>query len=186
MEKGVACTGHFSRQAATLKHMAGSTNKTDVNCPDSGQASPTQSIAQLGAICASSDDAVLILDPSGKVACLNVAAERMLGYASSELAGQSPAVLAPLDCLDEYKDILERAVRGKCIADFETVHLAKDSRRIEVSLSAFPAVDREGPISAIRIVLHDITERKVCERALIASERFFTSTADVHWDRPGR
>jgi PAS domain S-box-containing protein len=132
--------------------------------------------AYLAAIVASSDDAIVAKDLDGVIQSCNAAAERLFGYASSELIGQSVRILIPSDRQSEEDDILARIRRGERVDHFETVRLAKDGQPIEISLTVSPIRDASGTIVGVSKVARDITERKRAAAALAAQQEWFRVT----------
>jgi len=59
----------------------------------------------------------------------------LFGYGASEIVGRPVTILVPPEHQDEERQILERLRHGERIDHFETVRLAKDGRRIDVSLT---------------------------------------------------
>jgi len=66
---------------------------------------------------------------------------------------------------------LERLRRAERIEHFETVRVAKDGRRIDISLTVSPVRDANGKIFAASKVARDITQRKQAEIALREADR---------------
>src|SRR4051812_49311528 len=94
--------------------------------------------ARLAAIVESSEDAIIAKDLNGVVTNWNAAAERMYGYSAAEMIGAPLARLIPSDRMDEEREIIARIKCGEKIGHFETVRLAKDGRRIDVSVTVSP------------------------------------------------
>src|ERR1700745_1361195 len=79
-------------------------------------------------------------------------------------------MILPPELRDEEKKILETARAGGHISQFETVRVAKTGKRINVSLTISPIKDSSGRIVGVSGIARDITERKLAEEALRASE----------------
>ncbi|HEV8481522.1 MAG TPA: PAS domain S-box protein [Candidatus Eisenbacteria bacterium] len=122
------------------------------------------------AIVESSDDAIISKDLAGHITSWNPGAQRLYGYTAEEVVGRSIEVLIPSDCPNDFPNIMERLRRGERIEHYETVRVAKDGRRIDVSLTISPLRDAEGKIIGASKIARDITERKRTEAALRASE----------------
>ncbi len=120
--------------------------------------------ARLAAIVASADDAIVSKLLDGRIMSWNRAAEAMFGYAEAEVLGKSITVIIPPDRLSEEEVILSRLKRGEAIQHFETVRVAKDGRRISISLTVSPIRDHEGRIVGASKVARDITRQKQWER----------------------
>lgn len=119
--------------------------------------------AHLAAIVASSDDAIAGKDLTGRVTSWNAGATRMYGYAAEEMIGQSIRKIIPPELQGDEDEILARIRRGERIEHFETVRVAKDGRRIDVSLTVSPIHDAVGRVVGASKVARDISERKRAE-----------------------
>src|SRR5438874_2712448 len=87
----------------------------------------TEQLAQrLGAIVASSGDAIVSQDLDGIIKTWNPGAEWLFGYTAEEVIGKPITLLIPMDRHSEESDILSRIRRGECIDHYETVRQRKD------------------------------------------------------------
>ena len=120
----------------------------------------------LAAIVDSSEDAIISKNLHSIVTSWNSAAERIFGYTSDEMVGQSIARLFPPDRLSEEPAILERIGRGERVDHFETVRVHKDGTALEVSLTISPVRDTQGVIVGASKIARDITEQKRSIRKL--------------------
>lgn len=126
--------------------------------------------AHLAAIVESSDDAIIGMDVNGVITSWNRGAERIFGYASAEMVGQTIRQLLPADVQSEPNFILDRIRRGQSVDRFETRRLTRDGRVIDVSITASPIRDASGAVVGVAKLARDITEAKQAEAELIASE----------------
>ena len=69
------------------------------------------------------------------------------------------------------RDILAALRRGEQVEHFETIRVAKDGRRVAVSLMVSPIRDPSGRIVGASKIARDITARQCAEQALQASEK---------------
>jgi len=120
--------------------------------------------ARLAAIVTSSDDAIISKSLDGRITSWNAAATRIFGYQASEMVGQSITRIIPPELHDDEKRILATLARGERIDHYETVRVAKDGRRIEMSLTVSALRDRFGKVIGASKVGRDISERKQAER----------------------
>jgi PAS domain S-box-containing protein len=118
----------------------------------------------LAAIVVSSDDAIISKTLDGVVTSWNGGATRIFGYEPSEMIGQSILRLIPPELHGEESEILARLQRGERIDHYETIRVAKDGRRIDVSLTVSPLRDRSGKVVGASKVGRDISERKRAEK----------------------
>jgi PAS domain S-box-containing protein len=121
---------------------------------------------RLAALVASSDDAIVGKDLNLIVTSWNSGAERIFGYTAEEMIGTSIMRLIPPDRLEEETEILSRIRRGQRSDHFETVRLAKDGRRLDLSMTISPIMDASGHVIGASKVARDISERKKAEEAL--------------------
>ena len=121
---------------------------------------------QLAAIVASSDDAIIGKNLNSIITSWNFGAERIFGYTADEMIGTSIMRLIPTDRQDEELEILSRIRRGERFEHFETIRLAKDGRKLNVSITVSPIKDSIGHVVGASKVARDITERKKVEEAL--------------------
>jgi signal transduction histidine kinase len=63
-----------------------------------------------------------------------------------------------------HTSLFEQIGRGERVSRLEAVNLTKDGRRIDVSLTVSPIVDRNGRIFSASTIAHDVTERKLLDR----------------------
>jgi PAS domain S-box-containing protein len=130
-----------------------------------------QDQSKLAAIVESSDDAIVSKTLDGIVQSWNGGAQRLFGYVPSEIVGQSITLIIPPERLDEERDILARLCRGERVDHFETVRVAKDGRRIDISLTISPIRDASGRVVGASKVARDITEKKKAEEVLRETDR---------------
>ncbi len=132
----------------------------------------------LGAITNSAQDAIIMMDPQGKISFWNPAAEKILGYTKNEVSGKNlHQLIAPekymashLKAFSEFHKTGQGNAVGKNI---ELQAIRKDGTEIEVelSLSAVKIGDAWNAVGLIR----DITERKSIEHKLKESESLHRS-----------
>ena len=121
---------------------------------------------RLAAIVASSDDAIIGKDLDGIITSWNFGAERIFGYTADEMIGTSILRLIPSDRQDEEQEILSHIRRGERVDHFETIRIAKDGGRLNLSITVSPIKDSAGHVVGASKVARDITERKQAEAAL--------------------
>jgi len=122
------------------------------------------------AIVESCEDAIASVTLDGVIESWNRGAQRIFGYAESEIVGKPVNILVPPERPDEENKILETLKAGGRIDQFETVRVTKTGERINVSLSISPIKDLTGKIVGFSGISRDITERKRAEEALRESE----------------
>ena len=122
------------------------------------------------AVIESSDDAIASGTFDGIIVSWNTGAQKIYGYTEAEAVGKPISMLVPPELPDEENKILETLKSGDRIEHFETVRVTKTGKRINVSLTISPIKDSTGRTVGISGIARDITERKLAEEALRASE----------------
>ena len=130
-------------------------------------------LSHLSAIVESAGDAIISKRLDGRITSWNKGAERVYGYAASEVIGRPITILFPLDRHREAGEILERIKRRKFVEHHESVRVRKDGRLINISLTVSPIKDRQGKVTGASEIARDITERKQAEEALRESEAHY-------------
>ncbi|MBW4494925.1 MAG: PAS domain S-box protein [Oscillatoria princeps RMCB-10] len=125
-----------------------------------------EELSRLASIVESSDDAIVGKTLDGVIVSWNAGAEKIYGYATSEVKGRSSSVLAPPDHEDEMPQILERIKQGGRLEHYETLRLRKDGQSINVALTISPIFDAAGRVTGVSTIARDITDRKRIEAAL--------------------
>jgi PAS domain S-box-containing protein len=101
----------------------------------------------------------------GLITSWNEGAARIFGYEASEMIGQSIIKIIPEDLRDEEVEIIAKVRKGERVTHYETQRVTKDNRRIDVSLTVSPVMDRSGTIIGASKVARDISSRKHAEEA---------------------
>ena len=135
---------------------------------------------RLSAIINTTVDGIIVIDGRGRVESLNPAAERLFGYAESEVVGRNVSMLMPSPFHEEHDQYLERyqttgraaiigtgrGVRGK----------RKDGTIFPLHLSVGEMlIEGERKFTG---VLHDLTSRVELEERLRASEAKWRAVID--------
>jgi PAS domain S-box-containing protein len=150
---------------------------------DTTERKNTEQIAShLAAIVESSDDAIISKTVEGIILTWNKGAERIFGYTSQEVIGKSVLILIPPEKADEEPIILDKLKRGERIDHYETIRVAKNGSRLNISLTISPIRDGNGQIVAVSKIARDITEQKRIENEreqLLVREQLARSQAET-------
>ena len=111
-----------------------------------------------------SREAIVTHQLDGSITAWNQSAERIFGYTSKEMIGQSVEKLVPVGNSDQFS-LLAEVRRGKTIEDFRTQRKHKDGRMIDVSLAGSPIRDQMGRVVGVLCISLDIGERIRLDRA---------------------
>ncbi len=137
-----------------------------VYCDRTEQKRAEEKALQLASIVESSDDAIISMTPEGIILSWNAGAQKVYGYSSQQMNGQSILVLAAPDRKEEMLENLVKTRNGEELGHFETSHLHKDGRRIDVALTISPLKNLQGTIIGASMIARNIMRRKKAERAL--------------------
>src|SRR6266536_3951581 len=150
----------------------GSYRMPDPHYDDQREAELSRS--RLAAIVDSSDDVIISKTLDGIITSWNRAAERLFGWTAAEAIGQHITLIVPDDRRAEEEEVLAKLRRGERVDHFETVRVAKDGQRREVSITVSPVTDAAGRIVGASKIARDVTERRRLEEeraSLLAREQ---------------
>lgn len=140
-------------------------------------------------ICATTQDAILMMDSAGRIIFWNNAAEKIFGYAAEEALGKELHTLIVPERFREafYKNIPAFVATGQGAIIGKTVELAafgKNRAEFPVELSV-SAAKLDGQWHAVGFI-RDISERKQAGRALQHANRAFKtlSACNPNWCMP--
>ena len=128
----------------------------------------------------SSIDAIMSTDENGTVLSWNEAAEKLFGYKSLEIIGESASILGSggSEMIEEQAEVLAKLNSGKSFS-YETERKHKDGSKIFVHVSAFPiSDDRKGHFKHGAII-RDITANVVANRELSKSENLLKEAQNI-------
>ena len=118
------------------------------------------------------DHAVFLLDDEGRVASWNAAAERLTGHSADDVVGQDAACFFTED--DRALGLPQRALSMAAAGRFEAEgwRLRKDGGRFFAHAVIDPIVE-DGQVIGYAQILRDVSERRLRDEALLASEQRF-------------
>src|SRR4051794_29052014 len=117
-------------------------------------------LQRMAALVEFSEDPIIGLTLDGLVTDWNPAAERLYGYSTEEMLGASVAVLVPPELHGRTGNLLGKVAAGEAVKQLDTQRMAKDGRRIDVSISMTPMRNAAGTIVGAAAFTRDITERR--------------------------
>ena len=134
-----------------------------------------------------SNDAIMTKTLDGTVLTWNPAAERMFGYAASEMVGQKLLKILPSDRVHEEDFILSQVAAGQRVDHFRTQRRRKDGQLIDISVTISPIRDAQGQVVAASGIARDITAQLQAERQIAQYKALIDSSEDaiVSKDRSG-
>ncbi|MGD1714024.1 PAS domain S-box protein [Dapis sp. BLCC M172] len=121
---------------------------------------------RLASIVESSNDAIIGNTLAGIIHSWNSGAEEIYGYSISEVKGHSISMLAVPERPNEIPRILANITAGIGIDNYETVHLRKDGKHINVALTISPIKDTQNNVIGVSTIARDISDRKQVEQSL--------------------
>ncbi len=131
--------------------------------PNSLQLLPEQKQAMLAAIVATSDDAIISKTLDGMITSWNKSAERMFGYSEAEVLGKHISLIIPTDHIPEEQYIISEVSGGNKVDHFQTVRVAKNGDKVEISLSVSPIIDESGKVIGASKIARDIGAQLAAE-----------------------
>ncbi|HEV8384160.1 MAG TPA: PAS domain S-box protein [Candidatus Acidoferrales bacterium] len=145
---------------------------TDVSATKRALGALEVSEEQLRSVVQTANDAIISADHQGQITYFNSAAERIFGYAATEVIGEPLTVLMPKRFHDGHRAGFARYLStGKAHVVGKTVELAgrrKDGTEFPLELSLAEWKTKDGVF--FTGILSDITERKRAEDALLKTK----------------
>jgi PAS domain S-box-containing protein len=105
-------------------------------------------------------------DTTSHITFANSAVKHIYGYEPEEIIGSSFRDLIAPERVKKDLKIFQRLMAGESVLYYETVHITKDGRRINVLVNAIARRDEAGNIIGTTGTTTDITERKQSEQIL--------------------
>jgi PAS domain S-box-containing protein len=146
------------------------TDKPTPALPAEGERELFHERALLAAIVDSSDDAIVSKTLEGRILSWNRGATRLFGWEPHEVIGKPVTIIIPPELHAEERQILEKLRHGERIEHFDTVRVAKDGRRLAISLTVSPVRSPDGTVIGASKIARDVSERKLAEERLHASQ----------------
>jgi len=125
-------------------------------------------------------DGIITINAAGTMELVNAAAERLFGYSPGELIGHNVNMLMPPPERDQHDAYLTRYLRTRerqvVGAGREVLGQRKDGSLTPLYLSVGEITTGDSP--RFTGILHDISERKRAEQALVESEQRYRSVVN--------
>ena len=119
------------------------------------------------------ENMVCTLDLDGRFMSINPAGERVTGYSADELIGVTAAELVPPEHREAAIERFRRRLRGDSVeTPDESVLLRRDGTRAPIEVTSTLVYDGDRP-AGVLAVIHDISEWKYAQEALLLSETRF-------------
>lgn len=126
-----------------------------------------EAVRHLSAIVQSSSDAIIGAATDGTILSWNNAAERLFGFAATEVMGRHTRILAGSPAAEQEMATHQRRLAlGERIQNVETVRRHSDGSLLDVSITLSPVYDDDGSTSGFSAIIRDDSARKQVERAL--------------------
>jgi PAS domain S-box-containing protein len=154
----------------------------DISARKSAEESLMAEEKRVLAITEAAQDAILMIDPEGKISFLNQAAEDMFGYSHDEMIGKSlDLLIAPERYHKDFEEGFSQFIKtgkGKSIGKVQELQaVRKNGSEIAIGLSLSSLELPEGHYGIG--IIRDITERKSMEHDLLKSRQEFKSYFDA-------
>jgi PAS domain S-box-containing protein len=122
------------------------------------------------------DDLYYQTDMQGLITTLSPSCKKITGWEASELIGLQVLDLYPFP--EQRKLLLNEMLIAGAVHDFEVILKNKEGKHLNVSVTSHIVRDDKGNAVGVEGSLRNITERKMVEDALHASEEKYRTLAD--------
>jgi len=124
-----------------------------------------QNTRNLSAIVATMPDAVIAFDLQGLITSWNAAANKLYGYQSGGMLGQSIEMLYPSDWPQSASDYITEIIESE-IKYFDVVRQTKTADLRTIAVTAAPVRSATGEVVGVSTVHRDVTEERLAEQRL--------------------
>ncbi|MEY8689954.1 MAG: PAS domain S-box protein [Leptothrix sp. (in: b-proteobacteria)] len=135
---------------------------------------------RLAVVAQQTSNAVVITDLAGITTWVNAGFERITGYSAAEALGRTPGKL--LQCPDTDRLTIARirtALAAREPFSGELLNRHKNGRLYWIEIDITPMHDAAGTLVGFSAIESDVTERKLAEAALRASQAFLYTTGRI-------
>ena len=122
--------------------------------------------AQLAAIVAASDDAIISVGADLAIQTWNAGAQRLFGYCEAEAHGRCLTELIVPEAYEVESAAIYATAMSGGTALKEAVRRHKDGQLVPVEINISPILDGAGKVTGSSIIYRDISERRYTEDAL--------------------
>ncbi len=141
---------------------------------------PTRREGKLQAITDALPDLVAEVDHNFRYSYVNAAYERWHGVGRDEVVGREVRELLGEPFFSEWaQPALQRALAGES-QEYESSHTYAALGRRDIWVRYLPHFDEAGEVTAVFVLVSDITARKVAERSLTRANRAYKCLLDVN------
>ncbi len=124
----------------------------------------------LAAMIASSTDAIITKNMSGRILSWNNAAEKLFGFSAEEAVGQEISIIIPAEKAHEESIIMSH-VKNEQAFRHETYRLTKDAGTIEVALTVSPLRNKAGEVVGAMKIARDNSEQAARFQRLVDNNK---------------
>ena len=117
----------------------------------------------------------------GSLAYVNRAWRETLGYSAAAIARMKVFEIIHPTSREHCQEVFARLASGEAVGPFETTFVTADGRPVQLEGNAAVSFDAGRPV-LIRVVLRDVSERKLIERRLRASDERFRKLVEESSD----
>ncbi len=127
----------------------------------------------LSRLISSSAEAIVTIDPEGRVTSWNRAAEEIYGWTADEIVGRGTHLLLPpgAEALADYNSVEQIVRSGQAVRDHEVTRVHKDGHRLDVRITRWPIFDAGGNYLGSTGIVRDVSKIKAMEAKLVEAER---------------
>jgi two-component system cell cycle sensor histidine kinase/response regulator CckA len=130
-----------------------------------------ESQRRLAAIVECSEDAIISKSLDGAITSWNSGAEALYGYTAAEVIGRRLSILMPAEASEDSPEVIERVTRGERIERYETARVARDGKRVDISVTLSPIRDEDGVVTGVAAIARDVTQQRRLEAQFIEAQK---------------